>query len=78
MKHWYIVLIDREEKCAFVSVSASSKTLILKWPTGVNVKIIIHDFKYGYKDALDGNQVTCFAVSSNNRRVGKPIAVVFK
>jgi hypothetical protein len=78
MKCWYIILSDSEQKCDFVSLQASGGFVTLKWPTGVNVKIRIHNFKVDYNKALNGEEVTAFAMSSKNRRIGKPIKIIFK
>lgn len=78
MKNWYIILADGETKCDFVIVTPSLKLLILKWPTGQNVKIRINAFKVDYKRAIDGEEITGYAVGAKNRSIGKPIKIVFK
>lgn len=78
MKHWYIILTDGETQCEFVNATPALKLLILKWPTGQNVKIRIHNFKVDYKRAIDGEEITAYAVGAKNRSVGKPIKIIFK
>lgn len=78
MKSWYIILAEGENKCEFVSVSVISRILVLKWHTGVNVKIRIPNFKIAYAEAKDSIETIAYAVSSTGRNSGKPIKIVFK
>lgn len=56
MKRWYILTADKEYLCELVMLSATSKTLTMKYDSK-QFKIRIHDFKRDYPAAKGGEVV---------------------
>lgn len=77
MKRWYIITADKEYLCKLVMLSATSKTLTMKYEDK-QFKVRIHDFKRDYPAAKSGDPVIAKMVSSKNRSINKPVKIVFK